>query len=132
MQLLVTIPKSFQLARRLVTLLAVAVVAVCVMFLLFAYEDSSKFPVKRLVSMVALTVGVFPPVVAEFRTSWRRWQFWVAVSALFALHVFAGLVAWREEVEWRAITYGAIALVEIPLLWAALDFCGFSAMRANR
>jgi hypothetical protein len=129
MQLVVTIQKSSKLAERLVAMLAVAVIPVCVMFLLFAFQDATGFPVKRLVSMVALTLGVFPPVVADFRPSWRQWRFWVAVSALFALHLFAGVVAWRAEVESRAITYGAIGFVEIALLWGALEFCGFSQTR---
>ena len=125
MQHVVTIRHSLKLAGQLAAILIAAFAVVCVLFLLIAYEESQHFPVKRLLSMVLLTGGVFPAVVAEFKPSWRRWQFWLTVAGLFALHILACIVVWRADVEWRAITYAAIALAEIFVLWASLDICGF-------
>jgi len=118
------------LAVRLVATVLGAFLFVCVVVLLIMYSDDHHFSGKRLLMMTIFTVVVFPTTVREFRRSSNNWRFWLAVGALFALHVAAYVVAWRTmAVEWPAITYAVVTLAEIPVLWMVLDLLGFARSR---
>lgn len=115
-----------KLTLQLAVVLVSAFVVVYGLVILDGFGRDNWLPNRRVVLTASFTSVIFTAVVAEFRRSWRDWHLWLAIAALFGLHVLACTLLWTLNVGWPVIAYGAVALAEIPLLCLILDTFGFS------
>jgi hypothetical protein len=69
-----------------------------------------------------LLFGVFVPA---YRSIWRDWRFWLAVSFLFVAHVLVWAIVLSRVSHWRAIWTAYITLPEMMVF----QVCGFGIAR---
>jgi hypothetical protein len=110
---------------QLLALIACGVVVAAGVVTLGDYSQHHWTPDARWVSLGVFTTVTFAAVVAQFRRSWRRFTFWVALATLLALHIAGYVIVLRIVPEWRLPWFAAVAFVEPPVLDLVLDRAGF-------
>jgi hypothetical protein len=101
-------------------------VAAAVLALLYAdYSEDHWTPRLIWLQLAVFTVLTFGLLVSEFRPSWNRASFWVALLALLGAHVALYAVVLAHVSEWRLVWFMIVGIAEGSLLIRVFAGAGF-------
>lgn len=120
--------KASRIVKSLITVISVIFVGLIVAGLVVGFGDYSKnhwTPKMSSVSVFVFTAIVFVAVAIEFRKSWARLAFWLALLILLTIHLAAYVVLLTFVGEWRIPWFVMVTIIETPFLCQMLDKAGF-------
>jgi peptidoglycan/LPS O-acetylase OafA/YrhL len=115
-----------RLAKRGLQLTLLLIGGVVVAFLVVEYSDAPWAPSARWVALLIYTPIVFGAVVPEFRRSWERMTFWLAVVGLVAVHIAAYVILLTSMDGWRNVWFLPLSMAECPALIFVLHTLGYA------
>jgi hypothetical protein len=89
------------------------------------YQDQYPILETRWIGVVLFTILVFGFVASVFRASWKRTSFWMWLGVMLMGHMVAYAVVLTKVVEWRAVWFVLVTLVEGPVLIYWLEERGY-------
>jgi hypothetical protein len=97
-----------------------------------AYRGQYWLPPIRWVGLAAFTLLTFQAVIAQFRTSWRSWSFWLWILGLLVGHTVLYVLTLRAIPDWRAYGFGIVAIAETAFLLYFLCWLGYPLSMARK
>jgi hypothetical protein len=72
--------------------------------------------------LAIFTTATFWFVIQKSRTRWRNRMFWIALGAIFAVHITSFLVGFRYVEPWRDWYFLVISTLEAPSIMTVLPW----------